>query len=108
MPVIDLEVLTRGEVSSLSGHDRGLAARQLFKLDELDGLDETVDVVAPSSLDAITPSFVQGMFARSAHTLGKDRLFAHFNFKLPPHLLTDVQLGIQRALMRREIAGIAA
>jgi hypothetical protein len=36
MANLDLGLLTKGEVSSLIGHDRGLAARQLFELDRLD------------------------------------------------------------------------
>jgi hypothetical protein len=47
------------------------------------------------------------MFARSVHALGEDEFFSHYKFELPPHLLTDVRLGVQRALMRREIAGAA-
>ena len=107
MPQIDFSRLTRGEVSSLSGHDRGLAARGLFRLDTLDSQPEPVVITAPANLDAITPSFVQGMFAKSVHTLGKERFFSHYLFNLPDYLLTDVRLGIQRAMMRREIAGAA-
>src|SRR6266568_3370289 len=105
MSVIELNRLTKGEVSSLSGHNRGLAARKFYRLDELDKNQEPVVVTAPDNLDAITPSFVQGMFAGSAHALGEDKFFSHYRFEFPPHLLTDVRLGIQRAMMRREIAG---
>lgn len=105
--VIEFQRLTKGEVSSLSGHPRGLAARDFFKLDELDKVPGVVSITAPASLVAITPSFVQGMFARSAHALGEQGFFAHYKFDFPPHLLTDVRLGIQRALMRRELAGAA-
>jgi len=107
MPVIELQRLTKGEVSSLSGHPRGLAARGFFELDTLDKIEEAVIVTAPESLVAITPSFVQGMFARSVHALGEDVFFSHYKFDLQPHLLTDVRLGIQRALMRRDLAGAA-
>jgi hypothetical protein len=107
MAQIDLQRLTKSEVSSLSGHPRGLAAREFFRLDDLDKMDEPVTVTAPQNLVAITPSFVQGMFAKSAHALTEEGFFSHYKFDLPPHLLTDVRLGIQRALMRRELAGAA-
>jgi hypothetical protein len=107
MPQIDLERLTKNEVSSLSGHPRGLAARDLFDLDKLDHSLEPVIVTAPASLVAITPSFIQGMFARSVHQLGEDRFYKQYNFNFPSHLMTDVRLGIQRSMMRRDLAGAA-
>lgn len=105
MPSINLETLTKGEVRSLSGHDRGLAARELFNLNKLDAGKEEVVVTAPPTLDALTPSFVQGFFAASIHALGREGFFQHYNFDLPKHLMTDVQLGVERVLMRRNIAG---
>ncbi len=105
MTAIDLQTLTRGEVRSLSGHDRGLAAREYFHLDGLDAAPEEVVVIAPSTLDALTPSFVQGLFAASVHALGKEGFFKHYSFRLPKHLMTDVRLGVDRVLMRRTIAG---
>lgn len=105
MTAIDLIVLTRGEVRSLSGHDRGIAARTLFKLDQLDLEDEQVTVIAPENLDALTPSFVQGLFANSVRRLGRDKFYSHYRFDLPKYLMTDVELGIDRVLMPRTIAG---
>ena len=107
MPKIDLRALTRGEVTSLSGQPRGLEARRFFDLNSLDDLDETVVVVAPENLDALTPSFVQGMFASSVHKLGPERFYQHYIFQISPELHSDVVVGVERALMRREIAGAA-
>lgn len=107
MTTIELVRLTKGEVSSLSGHNRGLAARELFKLDDVDKAFEVINVSAPDNLVAITPSFIQGMFARSVHTLGRERFFTHYKFDFPNHLMTDVHLGIERAMMRRELSGAA-
>lgn len=105
MSAIDFSLLTKGEVRSLSGHDRGLAARTRFNLDTLDSNADPIPVVAPTNLDAMTPSFVQGLFAASIHGLGPERFFSHYNFQLPEHLLTDVRIGVDRVLMQRKIAG---
>jgi hypothetical protein len=75
MAEINFNELTRGEVASLAGHERGLEARRHFRLDELDRLSDAIRVVAPQNLDALTPSFVQGLFATSVHLLG-DQFFS--------------------------------
>lgn len=105
MTTIDFVKLTKGEVRSLSGHDRGLAARGLFGLDGLDDSTEQVVVSAPSDLDALTPSFVQGLFAASVHHLGREQFYKHYHFEVSNHIRTDIDLGINRVLMRRDIAG---
>jgi hypothetical protein len=107
MADLDLGILTKGEVASLIGHDRGLAARKLFKLDALDRANEQVVVTAPESLEALTPSFVQGLFASSVHLLGEENFFDHYRFDIGRDLVEDVKVGVQRALMKREIAGAA-
>lgn len=104
MPEINFADLTRGEVTSLAGHERGLSAREHFHLDQLDNVEGSIRVLAPQNLDALTPSFVQGMFASSVHRLG-DRFFEHYQFVVGPEILSDIKVGIQRAQMRREIAG---
>ena len=107
MADLDLGILTKGEVASLIGHDRGLGARKLFKLDVLDREGTPVTVTAPESLEALTPSFVQGLFASSVHLLGEDKFFDHYRFEMNRDLLEDIRVGVQRALMKREIAGAA-
>lgn len=107
MPIVDLSVLTKGEVSSLSGQPRGLQARAHYRLDELDNLAEQVVVHAPDNLDALTPSFVQGLFATSVHRLGRERFFNHYKFDVSPEIRSDIEVGVERALMRRHIAGAA-
>lgn len=108
MTKIDFGLLTKDEVSSLIGHERGLAARKLFDLDQLDRSGDVVVLAAPKSLEALTPSFVQGLFASSVHSLGEQRFRSHYNFEgLSDDLREDINVGIRRALMKREIAGAA-
>lgn len=106
MAEINFTELTREEVTSLAGHERGLRAREHFQLDQLDQAPETVRVLAPQNLEALTPSFVQGLFASSVHRLG-EHFFEHYLFEVGPEILSDIRVGIQRAQMRREIAGAA-
>jgi hypothetical protein len=107
MASLDLGRLTRGEVTSLIGHERGLSARELFKLDELDRESDPVSVIAPANLEALTPSFVQGLFASSVHFLGETVFYKHYVFELSKDLIEDIKVGVQRALMNRDIAGAA-
>lgn len=87
MPEVDLFALTKGEVRNLAGHDRGLSARNFFHLDELDGVGEVVDVSLPKDFRAISPSFFQGMFAKSVHHFANvEAFFAHYHFDAPLHI----------------------
>ena len=87
MAAIDLIELTRDEVRNLAGHDRGLKAREHFGLNELDQANETVDVLLPENFRAISPSFFQGMFAKSVHHFGNVRaFFEHYHFNAPAHV----------------------
>ncbi len=100
MATVDLARLTKNEVSMLTGHERGVQARALFSLDSLDVQDDVVRIVAPTNLDTITPSFVQGFLARSISQLGRDRLFTKYDFStLPAALREDFVTGIERLAM---------
>lgn len=105
MTAIELAELTgRGRVHSLSGQERGLEARNFYRLDELDQVEGVVVVNVPDDLDAISPSFFQGMFAKSllgAFDRDADRFLRHYSFKAPTHVLTQVQRGIAAVLTRR-------
>ena len=80
---LDLGVLigNRPDVRTLSGHDRGVEARALLKLDELDEDNRHVSVVVPESVVAISPSFLQGMLTRSIRKLGRAQFERHYNFQ---------------------------
>jgi predicted subunit of tRNA(5-methylaminomethyl-2-thiouridylate) methyltransferase len=101
MANIDLGRLTRGEVRMLTGHPRGLAAREFFELDTLFN-SGVVSIVAPDEIDTITPSFLQGFLARSIDQLGSDVFVQRVQLgKLPSHLRKDFETGIRRLLLRR-------
>jgi hypothetical protein len=104
-PTIDLSELTRGgEVHNLSGHERGLAARNLFELDRLDGEGRPVDVLIPSDIYTVTPSFFQGMFSQSVLALGGDggQFLSRFRFRASPVVMRQIQRGIDSVRMKRD------
>ena len=105
MSVIELKELTGGgRVHSLSGQERGVEARERFNLDALDTQSEQVTVDVPSDLDAISPSFFQGMFARSLVDVfdrDQDKFLKHYAFRAPTHVLDQVHRGIMAVLTRR-------
>lgn len=97
MPCVDLNRLTKGKVGMLTGHVRGEQARGMFNLDSIGERDEMWTFTAPSNLDTITPSFVQGLLGASLHRLGAERLRALLDLtRLPAILQEDFELGLQR------------
>lgn len=103
---IDLSELVGNDGVVLAGMERGAAARNLFVMDKLDGGTEAVVVSAPDSLEAISPSFVQGFLAGSLKHLGEDGLRSKYRFELNELLMEDIADGIKRLLMKRKIAGL--
>lgn len=103
MQKIELMELTgNGEVHNLSGHERGLAARNKFNLEKLDSSAEPVVVAIPDFVYTITPSFFQGMFAESVKKLGnREGFLSHYTFIAPPVVLQQIENGIRSSLMKR-------
>ncbi len=101
--LIDLGILTKGKVHNLSGHERGLAARRRFGLDALDsdGVCHTVRV--PDSMNAISPSFVQGLFAATLRAYGNDvgKFENAYSFEASDLIRRQIERGIQNILMNR-------
>ncbi|MCJ9725412.1 hypothetical protein MOV66_31875 [Agrobacterium sp. SHOUNA12C] len=103
MRQIELNELTGGgEVHNLSGHDRGQAAREKFKIADLDELNEPVVVNVPGFIYTITPSFFQGMFADSVRHFGdREKFLARYTFNADPVVLQQIDKGIRSSLMNR-------
>ena len=101
MTDIDLMPLTsNGSVLVISGQDKGQAMRKEYRLDTLDRADERVNVMVPDFVDAITPSFVLGMFGPSVRRFGSVATFlSHYNFKAKPHIISQVQRGAAYGLV---------
>jgi hypothetical protein len=96
MTTIDLAALTdNGRVRNLTGHERGIAAREQFDLNSLDAAQEAIEVRVPDDLDAITISFFQGMFADSVRKVGSGFL-EHYRFHASPEIMEQVLRGIDR------------
>lgn len=99
---IEISKLTHGKVRNLSGHERGVKARELFGLDGLDVVSDPVDVMIPDDLDAIASSFFQGMFADSVRQFDtNERFLEHYRFRAKPVIIEQVLRGIDRIRTKR-------
>ncbi|MBO3760403.1 hypothetical protein [Ciceribacter sp. L1K22] len=97
-----IELTGNGEVHNLSGHDRGLAARKKFKLEELDKAGDQVVVSIPDFVYSVTPSFFQGMFAESVRLFGnREKFLSRYQFRADPVVLEQIDNGIRASLMQR-------
>jgi len=85
--IVDIRLLTQGEVRNLAGHERGLAARERFGMQRLDEDAAPVSVVFPDQFRQVSSSFFQGMFSASVRRLGSvDAFFDHYRFDAPAHV----------------------
>ena len=103
---IELEKLTKGEVRMLSGHERGLSAREYFQIEKLEQSCAKIIILADPKLDAITPSFVQGFWGGSERLAqGRENFLSLYEFKTSDLIKDDFVAGLDRLLMKRTLAG---
>lgn len=101
---IDLnELAHNGRVRNLTGHERGLKARDKFNLSKLDEGDEVVDVLVPEYIDAVTISFFQGLFADSIRVAGRN-FFDKYHFKASPVVMKQIVRGFERVNTNRGLS----
>lgn len=100
---IDFGALTEGKVHNLSGHDRGLAARKSFRLDELDHDGQKHVIHVPEDIYGISPSFVQGFFADTLRSLNNDlAAFRNlYDFDSTDLIRRQIDRGLQNILIDR-------
>lgn len=100
---IDFGTLTEGKVHNLSGHDRGLAARRSFRLDELDtdGVKHLVRI--PDDIYGISPSFIQGLFADTLRSLNNslEEFERCYEFEATDLIQRQIARGLQNILIDR-------
>lgn len=103
MKMLDLRPATNGKSTILAGFEKGQRVRNMLQVDDLDDAIENVIVLRGDELRTIAPSFVQGLFGKSAVKMGRDGFFAKYHFdKWPPNLVSQVEAGVLRALMTRD------
>ncbi len=95
MTTINLENYAKGRTSVLGTKVKGADAREKFNLDILDQQEGYIEVIIPSYIVTITPSFFLGLFSKSLDTLGEDAFFEKYHFK-------DTRMIIQKQI----IAGV--
>lgn len=107
--MIDLDLLTEGgKVHNLSGHDRGVAARAAFGLDDLDRLSDRVEIRVPGHIYAISPSFIQGLLATSVQRAGASReaFFNHFSLEASDLIKRQFDRGLSSILTNRDFLAL--
>lgn len=99
--IVDIALLTNGEVLNLAGHERGLAARERFRMAQLDGEEEPVEVRFPDRFRQVSSSFFQGMFSASVQRFGSvEAFFAHYHFDAPIHVRSKLADYAEQVLGR--------
>ena len=102
---IDLSKLTSANSKVLAGHQRGVAARELYHIDDLErDFTSPIVVTAPSHLETISPSFVQGFLGATLKKIGPNALQRLLDFsELKPFLRDDCNIGIKRLTLRSRL-----
>lgn len=100
--IVDLGTLMKGgRIRNLSGRERGIAARKELKIDDLDSLPTTVEIVIPDHVDAISPSYFQGLFSQSvARFHGREGFLKKYRFKASDNAMEWIDIGIRNATSR--------
>lgn len=109
MKTIDLEELTgNGRVHNLSGRSRGLSAREYFGLDEVDRAGGEAEVIVPSHVYSLTPSFVQGLLGQSVRSSGNDleSFRGRFRFVAPAVVLAQLERGLSAIMTERDASSL--
>ncbi len=106
---INLDELTGGgKIHNLSGHNRGLAARNLFRLDTYDASpsEDEVEVLIPNHIYSVSPSFVQGLFSRSVQKLGnsRTRFYSRYNIVASDLVKRQIERGMAAILTNRNLS----
>lgn len=99
--IVDITLITQGEVLNLAGHERGLAARDRFHMEQLDQETEPVEVRFPAHFRQVSSSFFQGMFSASVQRFGSvEAFFEHYHFDAPIHVRTKLADYAEQVLGR--------
>ncbi len=103
MVELNIDSFLRGKnVRNLSGHERGVVAREFYGLDDLDTADEEITFVISNDVDAIASSFFQGMFSKSVREFPTDEEFlSHYKFLASPSVFRQIEQGIKRIRTKR-------
>lgn len=94
---IDFSELTgNGKIRNISGHERGLRAREHFKLNSIEDDCEIITINIPPYIYAIGSSFIQGMFGDSLKKYHTDVLFFNkYKFISTPLILRQILIGLR-------------
>jgi len=81
-----------------SGRPRGAKIREENGVDLLDSTAGPVEVVIPTEILGLNPSFFLGLFGPSVRKFGREEFEKKYHFLCNPIVLTDIEDGIKQAL----------
>lgn len=105
---INLDDLTgNGAVHNLSGHERGVDARRMYRLDDLDASGAPVAIKVPDHIYGLSPSFLQGLLSASVVAAGKsrERFFRRFSVIGTDLAKRQIDRGIDAIMTDRDFSG---
>jgi len=101
---IDLDdARTSFESRVLSGRERGIECREVFKVDSLDRAPASVVVSIPRDIYSMNTSFFLGLFGESVRALGKEGFVSKYEFDCDKIHNDTIVDGIERALKEESI-----
>ena len=101
--IVDLTEIAGGRTRMLAGAQRGLAARELLRLDSAEKQRARIVVRAPDQLQTIASSFVQALLGKTYSDHGAEGIREFYDFsQLKPSLQEDFERGIHRLRLNSE------
>lgn len=102
---IDLnDARTSFESRVLSGRERGIECREIFKVKALDRTPDRIVVSIPRDIYSMNTSFFLGLFGESVRALGKQGFTTKYEFDCDKIHNETILDGVERAL--KEGAGM--
>jgi len=100
----DFRVTDGTRVSKVfTGRDRGKFVREKSKIDELETMYESINIIIPNNVYSINPSFFEEFIINVVTKLGKEEFLRKFNFTFEGEYQFPMQLeqAIDRILKNK-------
>lgn len=100
--IINLEDFRTEGAKVFTGRDRGETVRSKSKIDDLETKSEFIEIIIPSDLYSINPSFFEEFLYNVVKKIGKDEFYRRFTFKNEGEYehQEDLDEGVKRILRR--------
>lgn len=100
---IDFEQFTSPSAISISGRDKGIAAREKLDLKTKDADDSEYRIIVPEYIISLHISFLLGLFGDSIRKLGKEDFLKKYQYQDYEKYKTNIDESVTRALMTSDV-----